>query len=294
MIVLANSMTGYASASVKTGSAAVTVEIKSVNHRFSEITVRMPRHFGFLEDKIKKAVGKYVQRGRVDVFVNVEGDAFVKRSLKLDWNLLNNYHELYRTAKEKMGYAEEISLHQLLSMENVLTVIEEEGDWGECEEMLLTACEMAVKKLLSMREMEGKELIEAVNRCTGQIRAYIYTLKELAPRVAEQYRERLTRKLKEYISGTIDETRILTEAAIFAEKADITEELTRLESHLAQFSETVSLAGPIGRKLDFLVQEMNREINTVGSKANNGEIARLVVEVKSELEKIKEQVQNIE
>jgi uncharacterized protein (TIGR00255 family) len=291
---MAASMTGYGRAKRESENFAVTVEIKSVNHRFCEISTRMPRQLMVLEDKIKKAIMEYVNRGRIDIYITIEGEGLVQRSVQVDWQLLDQFVEVLHQAKERYSVSEEISFSQLFTLEDVLTVIEKESDHIELQELIIDAVHGAAKELFLMRQMEGKQLIEDIYKQLEGIEQSLMIIRQQAPKVSESYRDRIEKKVKEYITGAIDENRILTEVVLFADKADINEELARLQSHISQFKDTMTKAGVIGRKLDFLVQEMNREINTIGSKASDAAIAQQVVEVKSLLEKIKEQVQNIE
>jgi uncharacterized protein (TIGR00255 family) len=291
---MAASMTGFGRAKRESENFAVTVEIKSVNHRFCEISTRMPRQLLVLEDKIKKAILEYVKRGRIDIYISIEGEGLVQRSVQVDWHLLDQYVELLHQAKERYAVSEDISFSHLLSLEDAFTVIEKQSDHLELEGLIIDAVRAAANELFMMRQIEGKQLIEDIYIQLEAIEHSLMIIRQQAPKVSESYRNRIEKKLKEYITGAIDENRILTEVVLFADKADINEEIARLQSHISQFKETMIKAGVIGRKLDFLVQEMNREINTIGSKASDATIAQQVVEVKSLLEKIKEQVQNIE
>lgn len=288
------SMTGFGRAKKESNTFYVQAELKSVNHRFCEINVRLPRQLLFLEDKIKKAIGEHVKRGRVEVFLTIEGEGLVKKTISIDWNLLEALVTSTKQIQDKYQLTDQITTGQLLSNENILSIEEKETENQELQTIILEVIESAALQLRQMREVEGKALIEDIFLFLGQIEENIHTIKEYAPRVVSHYRDRIEKRIKEYIGNEFDENRVLTEVALFAEKADISEELTRLESHISQFRETVQTNEPIGRKLDFIVQEMNREINTIGSKANDSLIAKHVVDLKSLVEKIKEQVQNIE
>ncbi|MFS0823668.1 YicC/YloC family endoribonuclease [Bacillus sp. 1P02SD] len=288
------SMTGFGRAIKESNAFSVQAELKSVNHRFCEINVRLPRQLLFLEDKIKKAIGEYVKRGRVEVFLTIEGEGLVTKTVSIDWELLEALVTSTKQIQDKYQLTDQITTGQLLSNEDILSIEEKETENQELETVVLEVIESAALQLRQMREVEGKALIEDIFLFLGQIEENIHTIKEYAPNVVSHYRDRIEKRIKEYIGNEFDDNRILTEVALFAEKADISEELTRLESHISQFRETVQTNEPIGRKLDFIVQEMNREINTIGSKANDSLIAKHVVEMKSLLEKIKEQVQNVE
>lgn len=288
------SMTGFGSAKKESDATFVHAELKSVNHRFCEINIRLPRQLLFLEDKIKKAILEHVKRGRVEVFLTIEGEGLVTKTLSINWELLASLVATTKQIQEKFQLTDQITTGQLLSNENILTIEEKEMENKEIESTVLEVVQNAARQLRLMREVEGKKLIEDIFFFLGQVEESVHTIKEFVPNVATHYRDRIEKRIKEYIGNEFDENRILTEVALFAEKADISEELTRLESHISQFRETIQSNEPIGRKLDFIVQEMNRETNTIGSKANDPLIAKHVVEMKSLLEKIKEQVQNVE
>ncbi|MCL6585774.1 MAG: YicC family protein [Anoxybacillus sp.] len=288
------SMTGFGRSKQTTERMSVIVEMKSVNHRFCEISIRLPRQLVIFEDKIKKVISQYVQRGRVEVFITIEGEGWTKRKLHVDWQLLNDYYEQLKEAAARFMLKDGVTLEQLFQLEGVVEVVEEEVGNEEVEQLLLTATEEAAKQLKMMREEEGKALTRDIQEQLSVIAQCVQNVHQFAKEVAEQYRTRLMKRMNEWVQGAIDETRLLTEVAILAEKADINEELTRIRSHIEQVEHTLQRKEPVGRKLDFLVQELNREMNTIGAKANDGRIAVQVVEMKSALEKVKEQVQNIE
>ncbi len=290
------SMTGYGRTKKETEQFVVIAEIKSVNHRFSEISVRMPRQLMMFEEKIKRVIGQKTARGKIDVFISLEGEGAVSRVLDVDWTLLDAYYEQIKSIAGRYQIDEEIRLSHLMNMEDAFHVVELEGDSDALEAVLLQAVEEAALKLVDMRMEEGRQLHKDISAFLETISSIVQDLFQYKDSVADKYRTRLLGKIKEFLSGMgeIDETRVLQEVAIFAEKADINEELTRLNSHIEQFRTALHSDGPVGRKLDFLVQEMNREMNTIGSKANDAGISSQVVEMKSALEKIKEQVQNIE
>lgn len=289
------SMTGFGRANKEFGNVTVQAELKSVNHRFCEINIRMPRQLFILEDKMKKAIMKHVQRGRVEVFITIEGEGLVQKSLTIDWALLDSLVTSMNSVKERYKLSsKEISPQELLSYDHILSVEEKELENKELGLLVLEVIQTAAIELKKMREREGEKLLEDITNFLNEIETNVHSVIEYAPQVSSQYRDRILKRIKEYVGNEFDENRLLTEVAVFAEKVDISEELTRLQSHISQFRETVQTNGPVGRKLDFIVQEMNREINTIGSKANDSMLAKHVVEMKSLLEKIKEQVQNIE
>ena len=288
------SMTGFGRGKTESGAFSVNVEIKTVNHRFSEMNIRMPRQLLKIEDKLKKILSQHIRRGRVEVYVSVDGEGIVSRKIQADWKLIEEYFVFINEAKSKYGIEGDITLQDLLNRTELLHIEESEAGNEEIEKLVLTATEEAVLLLKQMRIAEGDELKKDLLAITAQIETNVTDLQKFAPLVVQAFKERLTKRMQEFVNGQLDETRILTEVAVFADKADINEEITRLRSHIQQFLQTLNEYEPIGRKLDFLVQEMNREANTIGSKANDSNIAKKVVEIKSLLEKLKEQVQNIE
>lgn len=288
------SMTGFGRGKKESDSFSVNVEVKTVNHRFSEMNIRMPRQLLKIEDKLKKKLNQHIRRGRIEVYVSVEGEGAVTRKVHVDWNLVEEYYQFIKQTREKYGIEGTITLQDLLSRTDLIHIEESEAGNEELENLVLTATEEAVVLLKQMRMAEGEELKKDLLAILSQLEANVFELQRFAPAVVQSFKDRLTKRMQEFVNGQLDETRILTEVAVFADKADINEEITRLKSHTQQFLQTVNEQEPIGRKLDFLVQEMNREANTIGSKANDSNIAKKVVEIKSLLEKLKEQVQNIE
>lgn len=288
------SMTGFGRSNVETGDFSITVEVKSVNHRFLEYQMRMPRQLLKIEDKIKKIINEYVARGRLEVYVTVTGSGGLTSMVNVDWHLLDEYVKSIKTIQEKYHIDGKITLQDLLAREELISVDENHSGNEELEAIVLAAVGEASKQLRIMREMEGKILEEDIHNQLDGLEKKLPILREYAPRVVQQYSQRLQKRMEDFANGLIDEARLISEIAIFAEKADINEELTRLQSHIDQFYKIMQLNESIGRKLDFLLQEMNREVNTIGSKANDSGIAKEVVEMKSYLEKMKEQVQNIE
>ncbi|QGQ46911.1 YicC/YloC family endoribonuclease [Metabacillus sediminilitoris] len=288
------SMTGFGRASGQINSCFLTVELKSVNHRFLEISVKMPKQFMWLEDKIKKLISQYVSRGRIEVYVNIEGESLVDKSINIDWVLLTQFVDSLKQIKARFSLNDEISLDHILSLGEGLDIKEEPKSNVDIENVLLHTVKSALQKLTEMRKTEGEQLALDLKQRLVAMTNITVDLESTALSIIEQYREKLQKRVSEYVSGIIDENRILTEVALFADKADISEELTRIHSHIYQFGESLQANGPIGRKLDFIVQELNREVNTIGSKANDSQIAKNVVELKSIIEKLREQVQNIE
>ncbi|MEH7011960.1 YicC/YloC family endoribonuclease [Neobacillus niacini] len=288
------SMTGFGRSRIASASFSVNVEVKTVNHRFSEINVRMPRQLLKVEDQIKKKLNQHLRRGRAEVYIMIEGEGAVTRKIQVDWKLLEEYYLFIKQARDKFSIEGKVLLQDLLTRNEFLHIEENDAGNEELENLVLNATEEAVLLCKQMRSTEGEELRKDLLTSLLQLDTNLDELKEYAPQVVSAYKERLMKRIEELVQGQIDETRVLTEVAIFADKIDINEELTRLNSHIQQFKQTLDEHEPIGRKLDFLVQEMNREANTIGSKANDSNVTKKVVEIKSLLEKLKEQVQNIE
>jgi uncharacterized protein (TIGR00255 family) len=288
------SMTGFGRGKAESVHHTVFVEVKTVNHRFAEYHIRVPRQLMKMEEKMKKKLHSYIQRGRVEVFVTIEGEGLIKRKVTVDWGLLDQYYQYINKIQSRYSLDSTLTIHDFITKDELLVIEEENAEDEELESLVLAALETAGIQLIEMRQTEGAELAKDMQNHLSNVEQRTKQLVELAPLVVKQYEERLTTRMKEYLDGQVNEDRILAEVAIFTDKADINEELTRLNSHCMQFKQTLTLDVPIGRKLDFLLQEMNREVNTIGSKANDASIAREVVELKSLLEKLKEQVQNIE
>lgn len=292
--MMVKSMTGFGRAETNAETYRILVEMKSVNHRFCEINIRMPKQFLSLEDKLKRVIISSIQRGRVEVFITIEGHGLAEKQVNVDWALLSGYMQSLQQVKDTYQISSSIQISDILKLENVFSVTEEETIHHELEESLTDNVHKATKQLVMMRSIEGEQLQKDIVEHISHIEQTAIELHSYAPIVVEAYRERLAKRLKEYVGSVIDEQRLVTEAAIFSDKADINEELKRIHSHIAQFRLSLESGDSIGRKLDFLVQELNREINTIGSKANDAKIANFVVEMKACIEKIKEQVQNIE
>ena len=287
------SMTGFGRSQKSASQFSVSIELKAVNHRFSEFQIRMPRQLLHLEDKLKKKIGEYIHRGRIEGYVTIEGDGMISRHVQVDWALLDEYYQYITKIKDRYAIDYGVTVQDLLRDE-LIAIEEKDAGNAEIEEIILSAMEEACIQLLEMRKMEGAELEKELIQHLDGLAVRVNAVKKAAPKVVQYYQERLTKQMSSFLEGQLDEARILSEVAVFADKADISEELTRLFSHINQFTRALQEKERIGRKLDFIIQEMNREVNTIGSKANDASIASEVVEMKSLLEKMKEQVQNIE
>ncbi|QPZ40725.1 YicC family protein [Bacillus halotolerans] len=288
------SMTGFGSANKTQDDLSVSVELKSVNYRFKEVNARLPRPLLYLEDKLKQTILQYIQRGRIELFVSVDSDMLVERRLDIDWPLLDEFVAAAEDMKKRYQLSAEPDVMDFFKLDHVVQIHEEQTQNEKLEELITAAAEEAVKGLCEMREKEGLLLAKDCLMHIDQLEELAEKTESLAADAVSRYRERLYARIKEWTEDVLDESRLVTECAIFADRSDITEEITRLKSHFAQFRDILAEGGAVGRKLDFLVQELNREANTIGSKANDHQITKLVVEMKSSIEKIKEQVQNIE
>ena len=291
------SMTVFGRSEYNDGKRNIIVEIKSVNHRYSDITVKMPRRYSFVEDKIKTTVKEKIKRGKVDVSIMVENLTENDVNIKLNTMVAQQYFDNLRALQEGFDVSGDISLQMLAGMPDVLKSIPDVDDEEEMTKCILAPVKEACVNLEKMRGIEGEKLAADLVMRGDIIKGLVDQIEERADLVPKAYTEKLRERIKELIGGSvaIPEDRILVEAAIFADKCNITEELTRLNSHMDQLKSIISKSSqPDGKKLDFLVQEMNREANTIGSKANDIEITNLMLQVKAEIEKIREQVQNIE
>ena len=289
------SMTGFGRGESSGDFGRFIVEVKSVNHRFSEVVIRMPRGLSPLEERVRKAVQGSVSRGRVDVFVSREGGEAQRRSLKVDKDLAVAYYNALKELQETLSLAGDTTLDVISRLPDVFTLEQVEEEAESLWPALSQALDEALASLVGMREREGQALKQDLVHRIGRIGQLVKDVEVRAPLVVADYRERLTRRLEEILpAGILDAGRLAMEVALFGERSDITEELKRLGSHLTQLDTTLEAGDAVGRKFDFLLQEVNREVNTIGSKANDLTVTGAVVEMKSELEKIREQVQNIE
>ncbi|SHJ96127.1 YicC/YloC family endoribonuclease [Desulforamulus aeronauticus] len=290
------SMTGYGRGEAEAEGRRFTVELKSVNNRYCEVILRQPRSLAQLEDKIRRQIQNKVTRGRIDGFITIEETGEVTPAVKVDKALALTYHKAMEELMADLAISDKISIRDLISLPNVISLEQTEDDVEAWYQAIQKATDQALEGLMSMRENEGQRLKTDILERAKIIRQLILgQVSERAPLVVQEHREKLMQRLAEWLeNGTIEENRLAAEVAIFTDRADISEELVRLHSHLEQLAQILTEGGAVGRKLDFLVQEMNREVNTIGSKANDLMITNAVVNAKSELEKIREQVQNIE
>ena len=288
------SMTGCGTGKVSRDSWEVTVELKTVNHRYLDLAMRLPRNLNFLESCLRDGIAAGMKRGHVEVFVNVRNTEKGASRVEIDRELAESYALAAHQLADLVAGGSELSVRDPLSLEGVATVTETEMD----QELLLSICREAtneaVKQVTEMRDREGKHLREDLLYHLDASAALREKILERAPRVPEEYRARLTAKIESLLQEAADPQRIAQEVAIMADRCAVDEELARLESHIAQMRVYLDAKGEIGKKMDFLIQEMNRETNTIGSKASDAEIAQYVVDLKSEIEKLREQIQNVE
>ncbi len=289
------SMTGFGSGKVVEAGLKVSVEIRAVNHRFCEIMVRVPRPYMPLEERIKEEVLKRVARGHLDIFVNIEADGEKKRNVKLDKDLVIAYYSCLRELAEMLNIDFQLSVNQLAQFPDVIVVEEQEEDLEKAWIVVQKALNEAMQQVVSMRLREGKKLYEDFVERKTRISKILAGIEQRMPVLGEELMDRLRSRLQTMLGDAeIDETRLLSEVVLYAERSSIAEEIVRLSSHLEQLTEMLNSMEPVGRRIEFLIQEMNREINTIGTKAADLVISPLVIEVKSELEKMREQVQNVE
>ncbi len=290
-----SSMTGYGKAQQLIGGREISVEIRSVNHRFFEFSARVPRSMAYLEEKLKSLVYGQVSRGKVDVSLTVVSLEEPDAQVQINTPLAKGYLEALRGLSQELQVEDDVTLSSLARFHDIFVLRRVELDADALWEAVRQVAQEALEHYLAMRAAEGEQLRVDILERLDLIEGYVSQVEERSPKTVEEYRARLYAKLSEVLQNQqMEEQRILTEAAIFAEKIAVDEETVRLRSHIAQLREFLQSGQAVGRKMDFLVQEFNREANTIGSKAQDIEIAKIVVELKSEIEKIREQVQNIE
>ena len=292
---LIKSMTGYGRAVETINAREFTVEVRSVNNRYLDCSVRIPRIVSFAEDAVKQAVKQTVSRGKVDVFISLRSEGAEEVQVSLNKAVLESYLTAMRQMTDEYGVADDISVSTVSRLPEVFTIDKPELDEEQILADLMQVVNAALENYNAMRATEGQALDQDLRSRGKTILELVEQVEQGNAQTVIDYRARLESKLKEVLANTaIDESRILTEAAIFADKVAVDEETVRLRSHLEQMNTMLTSGGAIGRKLDFLLQEMNREANTIGSKCTDVKLARIVVDIKAELEKIREQTQNIE
>ena len=289
------SMTGYGSAKDSVEGQEITVELKSVNNRYLDCSVRLPRNFLFAEDTVKQAVSAGVSRGKVDVFVSAQASQDSGTVVSVNEELARGYRDAVARIAETLGLESGLNAFSLARFLDVLTVERRELDKDKATAALSEITAKAVEEFNAMREREGERLRRDMLGKLETIEGLVSVVEERSPQTVKEYRERLEARLRDILADrSLDEQRVITEAAIFADRTAVDEETVRLRSHIAQFRTMLEEGSPIGRKMDFLVQEFNRESNTIGSKCSDASLAKVVVDLKSEIEKIREQLQNVE
>lgn len=290
-----HSMTGYGKGVSKRDGKTITIEIKTVNHRFLDCNIKLPRNFLFVEDRVKKAVSSAISRGHVDLYLTYEQSSTDEGAYTVDMELANNYLMAVRQLENGTGLANDVTLSTLLRVGDIVTRQQPVEDEDLLAEMTLEAASEALVNLKVMREKEGQSQKADIASKLGTIEACLDRIKEFAPKVVEDYRALLNARIAEVVEPSlVDKQRLATEVALYADHCAIDEEITRLSTHISNMRSLLEATEPVGRKMDFLVQEFNRETNTIGSKANDMRITKEVLAIKNEIEKMREQAANIE
>ncbi len=289
------SMTGFGRGSAENQWMKIVVEVKTVNHRYTDFNIKMPKRFNQFEETMKKSIKAVVDRGRIEVYVQSENYQASDYMVKPNHGVIEQYIHALGDIANTYGITEKVSLSHITRFQDTLEITTQEIDATMVEELLMKALEDALKNLTKMRQVEGVSLCADVENNLSFIEVVLGRIEKRAPEIVSLYYQRMKDRIKELIGDyPLDENRLISEAAVFADKTNIAEEIVRLKAHIEQLRSILNLKEPIGRKLDFLIQEMNREINTIGSKSPDIDISNDVVELKSTLEKVREQVQNIE
>ena len=292
---MVKSMTGYGRAQKEFEGLTVTVELKSVNSRYLEFSSRVYKNYSFLEDKLKSYVRQLISRGKVECSVQIDATETDDVIVQVNESLASGYVNAVKSLVEKFGLEDDFTVSRLASHNDIFSIRKAPADEEKIWEAVRQTIDEATESFVAMRTVEGKKLAEDILSRADLIISYVEKVEKRSPETISEYNEKLLSRMRELLGdANVDEQRLLTEAAIFADKIAVAEETVRLRSHIDQLREMTVADEPIGRKMDFLVQEINREANTIGSKANDIEIARVVIEIKAEVEKIREQVQNIE
>ena len=289
------SMTGFGRAKLEVNDRIYTIEIKSVNHKYNDISVKLPRNLSYLEDKIKKEVNNNISRGKIDILVTFENYSESGKRIIINHELAQKYiEELKKVAKEN-DIKDEIYVTEIAKMPDVLTLKNDEDEESTIEAEVLQCLKEAISNFVQMRQAEGNRIKEDLEKRIQDVESNIEKISEHSTGLIEEYIVKLEERIKEILKvDVVDQARLATEVVIYADKCSIEEELTRLKSHVTGFKSLLKEENPVGKKIDFLLQEMNREINTTGSKSGCIEITNLVIQVKTQLEDIREQIQNIE
>ena len=289
------SMTGYGKGEATAPNGNFLVEIRAVNHRYGEISVRLPRSFYAFENELKRLAASVLKRGKIDISVQWDEASAANNAPQLDIAVARGYYDAYTRLVKEFNVPQDAPISYIMSLKGVMKEVSVTADETELQPLLLAAVENAVIALEGMRLREGEALAQDLQARRRQVAEWSGQIGERMPQVVSEYRQKLKVRLDQLLEGTeMDENRLAQEVALLADRSDITEELVRLSSHFNQFDEALRSSEPVGRKLDFLMQEMNREVNTIGSKSNDAGITNLVIQIKAEMEKMREQVQNVE
>lgn len=289
------SMTGYGRAEKTFDDYKLTIEVKSVNNRYLDYNVKLYRQYSFVEEIVRECVSNAISRGKVDVFIQFDNAGSDDTVITLNEDIAKGYHSALCEMSEKLGIPNDATVTSLSRFSDVFTIEKKEQDKEKICEDVKEVLTLALADLTETRAREGLRLKNFFDECIGEIKNILKVVKDRSPETVAEYRQRIKERITEILDGVeVDETRLLTEVGIFADKVNISEEIIRFESHLKEYSHLLSSDAPVGRKLDFTIQELNREANTMGSKCNDYIISKSVVELKSEIEKLREQVQNIE
>lgn len=288
------SMTGFGRASLESNGKNYIIEIKTVNNKYSDITVKSPKRLSFMEDKIRKQIANRITRGKVEVSVSFFDFSNKSKNVVLNKEIAKEYIKQLREIADENNLSENISIVEIAKLPDILNSIDSDND-EEIASEALQCLNMALDSLIEMRKAEGENIKQDLLIRIERVQNFVDKIAENSKGIVEEYVSKLEKRVKEILkTDVVDENRIAQEAVIYADKTSIEEELTRLNSHIVQFKELINSDGPVGKKLDFMIQEMNRETNTIGSKAGSGEITKAVIDLKVELEDIREQIQNIE
>lgn len=289
------SMTGFGRAKLEKNNRIYNIEIKSVNHKYNDITVKLPRSLSYIEDKIKKEISANIARGKIDVYISFENYSDEGKQVILNEELVDEYIKQLKALAEKSNLKMDIPITEITKLPDVLTLKQTEDKEDVIENELLECLKEAINNFSSMREQEGNKINEDLLTRISKIETEVKNISEYSTRLVEEYVVKLEERIKEILKvDIVDQARLAMEVVIYADKCSVEEELTRLRSHIEQFKTLLEETKPVGKKIDFLIQEMNRETNTIGSKSGSLEITNLVINIKTELEDIREQIQNIE
>lgn len=289
------SMTGFGRAKLEKNNRIYNIEIKSVNHKYNDITVKLPRSLSYIEDKIKKEISANIARGKIDIYISFENYSEEGKQVILNEELVDEYIKQWKALAEKHNFKMDIPITEITKLPDVLTLKQTEDKENVIENELLECLKEAINQFTKMREQEGNKIKEDLLIRISKIETEVENISEYSTRLVEEYVVKLEERIKEILKvDIVDQARLAMEVVIYADKCSVEEELTRLRSHIEQFKTLLEETKPVGKKIDFLIQEMNRETNTIGSKSGSLEITNLVINIKTELEDIREQIQNIE